>query len=176
MNDRTLKIILYIAISRDGYIADKDGGVAWLDPFNMPDEDYGYAAFLQSIDTIIMGKNTYEQMLTFGPWQYTDKTTYVLTDSSAAPIHSNVIFTKESPDNLLQTIAFRNPKSVIWLCGGAHVAHNFHVINLIDEYVISIIPVDLNEGIALNIDLDLLKVVSSKSYANGVEQKTYIKE
>ena len=69
-------IILYIAISLDGYIAKKDGSVDWLSSF---EEDYGYEKFISSIDTIIMGSKTYQQVLTFGEWPYKGLKTYVFT-------------------------------------------------------------------------------------------------
>ena len=70
------KIILYVAISLDGYIAKKDGSVDWLSSY---DEDYGYEKFLSTLDTIIMGRKTYQQVLSFGEWPYSGLKTYVFT-------------------------------------------------------------------------------------------------
>jgi len=66
------KLILYVALSVDGYIADADGGVDWL-PQGEGGEDYGYYDFYEGIATTIMGSATYEQVLGFGPFPYPDK-------------------------------------------------------------------------------------------------------
>jgi dihydrofolate reductase len=75
------KIVLYIAASLDGKIARKDGDVKWLDEFSDPEQmDYGYNDFLNSIDTTLMGNNTYKQLLGFGiDFPYRGKTNYVFT-------------------------------------------------------------------------------------------------
>lgn len=70
------KIILYIATSLDGYIAKEDGNVDWLSSF---DEDYGYKEFISTVDTIIIGRKTYQQVLTFGEWPYQGLKTFVFT-------------------------------------------------------------------------------------------------
>src|SRR5947207_1904343 len=94
-------VILYIAVSRDGFIADKNGGVDWLNPFldNIPaDADsYGYPIFFESIDTIVMGRKTYEQMLTFGEWPNAGKHTYVFTESNEIPPREDISFTTMDP-------------------------------------------------------------------------------
>lgn len=76
------KVILYIATSEDGFIADKNGGVEWLPAPSDEAEDFGYKEFYNSIDCLVMGSATYEQCLTFGPWPYPDKTTFVYTKRS----------------------------------------------------------------------------------------------
>ena len=60
------KVRVYIAASLDGYIAHSDGNIDWLESVARPDEDYGYAAFIKTIDTVIMGRKTYEKVLSFG--------------------------------------------------------------------------------------------------------------
>ena len=66
------KIVLYIATSLDGYIARDNGDIDWLSIVESPKEDYGYKDFLKSIDTVIMGRRTYEQVVTFGDFPYKD--------------------------------------------------------------------------------------------------------
>ena len=74
------KIRLYIAMTLDGYIASRDGGVEWLDKYRNNTEDYGYTALYESIDTVLMGGNTYRAILGFGcEWPYPDKTSYVIS-------------------------------------------------------------------------------------------------
>ena len=64
--------IVYIAQSLDGYIADKDGGIDWLSDIPNPeDNDFGFADFINKIDAIVMGRNTFQKVVTFGTWPYT---------------------------------------------------------------------------------------------------------
>ena len=73
--------IVYIATSLDGFIATSDGGVDWLSEIPNPDQsDYGWADFMSRIDAIVVGRNTYEKVLTFDPWPY-DKPVFVLSNS-----------------------------------------------------------------------------------------------
>jgi dihydrofolate reductase len=67
------EIIYYVAASLDGYIAMPDGGVDWLSPYNTANEDYGYSAFYGSVDALIEGSRTYEQVLGFGEWPHPGK-------------------------------------------------------------------------------------------------------
>ena len=73
------KIILYIASSLDGFIAGINGDISWLDAYQVEGEDYGYSEFLKTIDIIVMGSKTYEQVLNFGSWPYEGIKTYVMT-------------------------------------------------------------------------------------------------
>ncbi len=66
------KIVLYIAMSLDGYIARDNGDIDWLSMVESHDEDYGYKDFLKSVDTVIMGRRTYDQVLTFWDFPYKD--------------------------------------------------------------------------------------------------------
>ena len=71
------RIILYIAISLDGFIARKDGSVDWLSPYENGSEDYGYNEFYKKIRTVIMGNTTYKQVLSFGDFPYKGKDCFV---------------------------------------------------------------------------------------------------
>jgi len=176
------QIILYIAISRDGFIADKDGGVGWLDPYhiNVPAElEDNYPDFFKSIDCIVMGRKTYEQMLTFGDWPNAGKHTYVFTESNEPSPRTDITFVSMNVRDFVQHIEKTHPEyRRIWLEGGAHLVQQFYDAGLIDEYIITIIPTDLHEGIALTkeiVDGDTLEEVSSKTFSNGIVQKQYVK-
>ena len=98
------KTILYIAMSLDGYIADRDGGVAWLaGDGSSPDHPGSYPRFYESIDTVILGYATYRQIVTElfpDGWIYQGKTSYVLTHRRERPA-GDVIFTDEEIDGLI---------------------------------------------------------------------------
>ena len=145
------KVILYIAMSLDGYIADPNGGVAWLcgQDQNCENDD-SYAAFTKEIDTVLMGRNTYRQIVTeLSPteWIYGDFTTYVFTHQSdtSTPL---IQFTNEEPISLIRQFKQQEGKD-IWLCGGSDLIHQFMCADLIDRYDISIIPTLLGSGIRL---------------------------
>lgn len=140
------QVVLYIAMSLDGCIARADGCVDWLDDPNLPQDELlaGYQRFYASVDTLIMGRKTYDQVLTFGSWPYAGKTCFVATHRSAKP-DSNVTFTAGSPGAMLE----QAPAGVIWLVGGSDLVRQFAEVKLIDEYRITVIPTVLGSGIRL---------------------------
>ena len=113
--------VLFIAMSLDGYIADANAGVDWLEGQN-PEEGDGnsYDNFIREIDTVVMGWNTYRQIATeLSPqqWVYEGLTSYVLTHRKIEKM-DGIIFTDESPCGLIQRLR-RKPGKDIWICGGS---------------------------------------------------------
>ncbi|SMB81735.1 hypothetical protein SAMN00120144_3012 [Hymenobacter roseosalivarius DSM 11622] len=91
------KAVFYIAASLDGFIASADGSIAWL-PTPAPGEDYGYADFIATVDTALLGRTTYEQVVGFGEWPYPTLTTYVFTHKPPAEAaHPSVRFVTSDP-------------------------------------------------------------------------------
>jgi len=82
------RTVYFAAVSIDGYIATLDGGVGWLDPFNSP--ELGYEAFLATVGGVILGRATYEQSLTFGPWPYPERRGLVVTSRPIADLPAGV--------------------------------------------------------------------------------------
>lgn len=146
------KVKLFIASSLDGYIATQDGKVDWLkDPAAAGENEtgYGYDAFYASIDTTLMGYNTYREILGFGiPFPYPDKKNYVFSrihekkeDLPVEFVHSNIVdFVK----NLKQEMG-----KDIWLIGGGQINGILLNEKLIDEIILSIVPAVLGQGIPL---------------------------
>ncbi len=101
------KVVLFIAMSLDGYIADKNGGVDWLRGQGNDAENIDtYSQFVKDIDTVFMGWNTYHQVVTeLSPtqWVYDDFTTYVFTHKELASTET-IIFTNSSPADLLNKL------------------------------------------------------------------------
>lgn len=141
------KIVLYIATSLDGYIARENGDIDWLSAVEAPDEDYGYKEFLASVDTLIMGRKTYEQVLTFTRFPYPEKKCYVFS-KNVKPNDEYAEFWNGGAADLLSRIRNREGLN-IWLVGGAEIVREFLHKDLIDEYIISILPILLGGGIAL---------------------------
>lgn len=175
------QVILYIAMSLDGYIATPDGSVSFLDDFH--DEtvgDYGYQDFISTIDTCLMGSNTYKAILGFGiPWPYEDQETYVITSNPQLTIESPK--TKALTDNSIEMI--KQLKEVvsgsdIWLVGGGQLVHSVLNEDLLDQMIISIIPKLLGEGIRLFPETNLpsaWELVDQKTFKTGIIVLTYTK-
>lgn len=171
------KIKLYIAVSLDGKIAMPDGDISWLEGFPKPENsDYGYSKFLESVDTTLMGNNTYRQLLQWGiEFPYAGKNNYVFTRNPELKDDENVIFVSKDHANFVRVLKSHFGKD-IWLIGGAEL--NTFLLNekLVDKLIIFIIPVVLGEGIALfgNIpDKTVLEMVNSNTYSNGVIEINY---
>lgn len=171
------KISLFIAMSLDGYIADNKGGVDWLAGQGNDDENIdAYSDFVKGIDTVLMGWNTYYQIITeLSPdeWIYNDLTTYVVTHNKHTS-SDKIRFTDESPSELVKKLREENGKDV-WICGGANLIQQLMREDLIDCYYITIIPTILGSGIRLfekakyEIKLRLLNI---RSY-NGMTDLIY---
>ena len=170
------KIKLYIAISLDGKIAKPDGGVGWLDEFNAEGEDYGYKEFMNSVDTTIMGNNTYKQVLEFGAdFPYWDKRNYVFTKDPGLKEDENVKYVSNDHASFVRGLKEEDGGD-IWLIGGGKVNSFFINNGFIDELIVFIMPRILGDGIPLfetlngEVAIDLVKV---KTYLNGVTALNY---
>lgn len=144
------KIILFIAMSLDGYIADSKGSVSWLDPYNTEETLVLYQDFYDSIDTLIMGRKTYDQVindLSPDSWPYSGKSCYVVTrDKNLISGNAQVLTGVDS--SVLHRLK-EEEGADIWLVGGGELIRHFIRENLIDEYIITLTPVLLGKGIPL---------------------------
>lgn len=141
------QVVLYIAMSLDGYIADTEGGVGWLD--RLEGGQAGYAALLKETDTVVMGWNTYHQITTQlspGAWPYEGLRCYVATHRPLADT-PRARFTAD-PCGLVRRLKAR-PGKQIWLCGGANLAGQLLAAGLCDRLWLSVAPVVLGGGIPL---------------------------
>lgn len=166
---------MYIAVSLDGYIAHSDGNIDWLDSVARPDEDYGYATFIETIDTVIMGRKTYEKVLSFGgEFPHAGRDCYVLTRTERAP-DGQVHFYSGPADELLDQIRHQ-PGKDIFIDGGSEAIDLFRKKGLIDSYTVSIIPILLGEGIRLFKESEKelpLKLVEATTFDSGLVQLSY---
>lgn len=141
------KVILYIAVSLDGYIAREDGSVDWLDDLEV-EGDGGYSEFYDSIDTVIMGNKTYQHTkILADEYPYPGKRSYVYSRTAQAA-DEHVQFVSGDPAVWMQQVK-EEAGSNIWLIGGAEVLDAFMKADLVDEFIISYIPVILGSGIPL---------------------------
>ncbi|KGP91782.1 hypothetical protein N780_15485 [Pontibacillus chungwhensis BH030062] len=168
-------VILYIATSLDGYIADQNGGVDWLHQFEGY-HDFGYHEFMETIDTTLMGRRTYEHVLQLADeFPYRDKTNYVFSTTQTGS-NEHVQFTKEAPEAFIESLKKQRGKD-IWIVGGASLLKDFIALDLIDEFKIFTMPVLLGDGIPLferPLEEKKLSLKEVKQYGDVIES-TYIK-
>jgi dihydrofolate reductase len=142
--------IVYIATSLDGYIAAEDGGLDWLQEAPNPEgSDFGFGAFMDRIDALVMGRNTYETVLTFGDWPYSKPVFVVSSTLRDVPAHlaDRVEIVKGEPQNLVAQLADRGFKS-LYIDGGVTI-QRFLAADLIDELIITRVPILLGGGYPL---------------------------
>lgn len=173
------KVSLFIAMSLDGYIADSKGSVNWMSGHGNDDDNYdAYSEFVKDIDTVIMGWNTYHQIVTeLSPdeWVYNDLATYVVTHNPKTS-SDKIRFTNESPVELVKKLREESGRG-IWICGGADLIQQLVKGNVIECYYITVIPTILGSGIRLfeNADHEIkLKLLKTQSY-NGMTDLIYTK-
>lgn len=171
----TRRVVLYIAMSVDGFVAKEDGDIGFLSFVAEPGEDYGYGEFVKSVDTVIMGRKTYDKVLTFGiEFPHRGRKCYVLSRTrSGADEH--IEFFGGAIEELIGTIRMADGKD-IFIDGGAEVVHAMMTRNLIDRYIISIIPTFLGGGIRLfkqGRPEHKVRLVHSVAYPSGLVQLWY---
>ena len=158
----------------------KNKAIDWLNEAQglVPEgEDCGYKAFMESVDTLIMGRKTFEQVLTFGPWHYGDTPVVVLSHNPVTiPSHlpDTVSHSSESPRALLERLSGQGVKHVY--VDGGNTIQGFLAESLIDEITITCVPIALGDGIPLfgPMEKDLkLTHVNTKTYDFGFVQTTY---
>lgn len=145
------KVILYIAMSLDGFIADTRGGVDWLCGDGSDSDAPGsYDTFIRDVDTVIMGRRTYDQVtddLSPDVWPYEGRQTYVVTHHPQ-PDQPGICFTSDTPETLVRRLQAGDGKD-IWICGGAQIAQTLLREDLIDRLQLTIIPTLLGDGVRL---------------------------
>lgn len=140
-------IILYIATSIDGYIANDDGTFEWLETTEV-EGDSGYDSLLERIDTVVMGKRTYDVVRGFDmDYPYRDFENYVFSRSVSGS-DEYASFINEDVKTFISNIR-KKPGKDIWLIGGGNLAQEFFKENLIDEFQLAIAPIILGKGISL---------------------------
>ncbi|WP_018612404.1 dihydrofolate reductase family protein [Segetibacter koreensis] len=169
------KVVLYIAMSLEGFIAKRNDDISFLSIVEQKGQDYGYGDFIKTIDTVILGRKTYDKVLTLGiPFPHSDKKTFVIT-RTAKPPSGNITFYTGNITNLVLSLKQEAGKN-IFIDGGAEVVHEMMKQNLIDEFIISIIPIFLGEGIPLfkqGRPEKRLQLINSKTFEKGLVQLHY---
>jgi dihydrofolate reductase len=168
-----MRCSVFIATSLDGFIARPDGGIDWLARVERSGEDYGYQAFHDSVDTLIVGRKTYETALGFPAWPYGDRRCIVLSHAERQARH-NEEFYRGAPAELVARLTTEGCQRA-YVDGGA-VIQQFLAAGLITDLTVSIIPILLGDGVRLfgPLGRDLpLALVSSRAFESGLVQLEY---
>ncbi|MCJ8142042.1 dihydrofolate reductase family protein [Ancylobacter sp. A5.8] len=145
-----MAIVGYMAASLDGYIADRDGGISWLAPFD--EVDSGYADFIADIETVVMGRTTYDQVIAMGResgagWFYKGKRSLVVTSRPLADAPVGVEPWQEGVPALIAHLRALPGNS--WIVGGAGLQDAFIAADALDRLDLFVIPVLLGDGLAM---------------------------
>ncbi|MDX8387495.1 MAG: dihydrofolate reductase family protein [Ghiorsea sp.] len=178
-----MKVSVYIATSLDGFIAREDGALDWLpgsdgsiDPL-LKDEDFGYQNFMDSVDTLVMGRNTFELVISSGFWPYVDKHVIVLSSSLTklpSRLPASVSLKKCSPKTIYEGLK-KIGANHIYVDGGKTI-QSFLNTGLVDEVTITTVPILIGTGIPLfsKLQNDIkLQHIETKTFTNGFVQNKY---
>lgn len=164
-------------MSLDGYIAAPNDDLSFLEIVQVADEDYGYTDFINTIDTVILGRKTYDWVMTQVPeFPHADKLAYVITRTARPSIGSTHFYTGSLAD-LVAELKNTDSAKHIFCDGGAEVVNALLDGAFIDEFIISVIPILLGDGTRLFRDGDrpqqTLELVSVKHFTSGLVQLHY---
>lgn len=165
------RVVLYVANSLDGYIAREDGSVDWLfDPYA-----HGYEFFYEDVDTVIMGRKTYDQALSFEEAPYSSKRAIIFSRTAKPSPYAGLEYTSEPPQDVVRKLK-EEDGGMIWLVGGREISELLIANELVDELIVSIHPKILISGIPLVASKDCavdLKLVTYEVFKSGLVQLRY---
>jgi dihydrofolate reductase len=165
---------VFIATSLDGFIARRDGSIDWLAAVERPGEDYGSTAYYASVDTIVMGRKTYDTAIGFEPWPYARMRCVVLTSDRARTSRHGEAFYSGDLAALLDRLGAEGARHM-YIDGGTIIGQAL-AAGLVDEVTVSLIPVLLGDGtpLAPGLGADVrLELVEHRAFPSGLVQLRY---
>ncbi len=172
----------YIACSADGYIATPEGDISFLDRAVLEGEDYGYTAFMATVDTVFVGRKTYDKVASLGLSDPHPECTQVVFSRQPQPDpwlnNGRRIWTATHPVAWVRA-ELLHPGKDLYCDGGAEILHQILQAGLVDRWIITTVPVLLGNGIPLLDHPNRLSDFTLKNtthYPNGVVQRTYAKK
>lgn len=168
------KLILYIATSLDGYIAKPNDDLSFLSIVQKEGEDYGYSEFVSTVDTVILGRKTYEWVTNQFEFPHSDKNAFVIT-RKLRPNSGKITFFSGDLTELVTKLKSEQGKN-IFCDGGAELVNELLSKDLLDELIISVIPILVGNGIRLFKDgrpEQQLELLNAKSFETGLTQLHY---
>ena len=174
-----MKASVYIGTSLDGFIAKKDGNIDWLTQYANDDAIHAYEEFMNGIDAIVLGMGTFEKILTFPSWPYEKKAFVLSTTLKELPdtLKDKADLLSMKPKELLSYLSGMGFSSVY--VDGGNVIQGFLKEDLIDDLIISKVPVMIGNGIPLFgfLSADLkFKHMRTDTQSNGLVRSYYIRE
>ena len=166
------KIVLYLAASLDGFIADEHGGVDWLTPFQSG--DLGFEAFLGRVGTVVMGRRTFDQARAFELWPYGGKRIIVLTSRPLGSLPDGGEVVRGEAGAIAAQL--RENASDAWIVGGAKTMGAFLAADAIDRVVLHVAPLILGSGLRMFEGAGSavpFHLEDSTLFRNGVARLTY---
>lgn len=175
MENNSRKLILYIAMSLDGFIAAPGDDISFLNMVDQEGEDYGYQNFYSRIDTVVLGRKTYDKVASMGyPDPHPEKKMFVITRQER-PSLNNIQFYNGNLVDLIHRLKREEGKD-IYCDGGAEIVNTLLKEMLFDELIISVLPLLIGDGTRLfqtGIPCQKLELVSSKGFEKGLVQLHY---
>lgn len=162
------KVILFIASSLDSFIAREDGAIDWL----FHDADYNYKKFFMSIDTVMMGRKTYELSKTLAEDPYPDKKIIVFSRNKTPEPGIEI---SDEPVSAVERLKEEDGLN-IWLVGGSEIIDILMKHNLVDELILSVHPILLGKGMPLfkGIQEKKMDLIKTQEFGSGLVQLHYV--
>jgi len=167
------RLSVFIASSLDGYIATRDGSLAWLEEAARSDEDYGYASFMESVDALAMGRGTYDHIAHLDPMPFGGRPVFVFTHRPPPP-RAGVTFWQQSPRAALDRWT-ASGLGRVYVDGGALISE-FLADGLVDDLVLTKVPVLLGDGLPLFHPMAVgtgLRLDGVRSWPSGLVNLSY---
>lgn len=168
------KVSVFIGISIDGFMADENRDISWLSIVERdPPEDNGYKQLIEETDVLVMGRNTYDMILSSDEWPYSGKSVFVLTHHEQESLYGEQFYNGKLTELLdfLESAGFEH----VYLDGGAVIREGLRE-GLVDEITLSYVPIILGKGIPLftsDLPRSLWQLKSSRNFPSGLMQTVY---
>jgi len=169
------KVILYIASSLDGYIAKPNDDLSFLSRIQKDGQDYGYAEFIENVDTVILGRKTYDWIMKqVKEFPHAQLDSYIITRTPKQDIGKIKFYTGNLKELVLRLKQEKGKN--IFIDGGAEIVNELLKEKLINKFYLSIVPILLGDGIRLfknGLPEQNLRLISSKQFETGLIQLQY---
>jgi dihydrofolate reductase len=169
---------VFMALSLDGFVARGDGGVDWLMKYQSEGEDNGFDAFMASVDGLVMGRASFQNVLSFGEWLYRKPVVVMsrsLTDADIPDkIQDRVRLSDQTPEQLMAQLEAEDWKRAY--VDGGKIVQSFLSAGLIEDLTLTRVPILLGKGIPLfgplQDDIDL-EHIETKTFPSGLVSSKY---
>ena len=165
------RCFVFVGVSLDGFLAGPGDELDWLKPFE--GEEHGYAEFFASVDTLVVGRRTYDVVRDFEAWPYAGKRCVVLTHRPIQALHGEEV-SAEAPEALIARLSAEGARN-IYVDGGI-VIRSFLAAGLVDEMTVTVVPMILGSGVPLFTQggrTRALSLIESRAFPRGLVRLRY---